>query len=199
MTKKSSTAWYNRHIKDIYVKAAQKSGYRSRAAFKLLEIEKKFQILRNCNSALDMGAAPGGWLQILKMHNIKQIIGIDILPITPIAGITIIQGDFLSEEVKLKMQNMHFELVLSDMACNASGIKSIDHSNNALLIKEALLFSQNALKIGGHFIAKIMSGYENNDIIKMAKTFFKDVKLHKPKASRACSEEIYMIALSKNQ
>lgn len=202
--KSGSTAWLRRHINDPYVHLTKQKNYRSRAAFKLLEIDEKFHFIRGARNIVDLGAAPGGWLQILieqASKNNTKIIGVDLLDIEPLSDIHLLQGNFLEEQTQKEMQIL-FEhsslcLILSDMAVNSCGDKQVDHLRNSALIEETLRFSERYLKRGGNLVAKTIRGGEEQYLLKLAKEQFKQVKLFKPQASYANSAEIYMIAISK--
>ncbi|AIF81300.1 ribosomal RNA large subunit methyltransferase J [endosymbiont of Acanthamoeba sp. UWC8] len=199
-----SINWLQRHINDPYVNLCKKKGYRSRAAFKLLEIDEKFKILNNVKCIIDLGAAPGGWLQIAKEKaNKAKIIGIDLKEIKPVEGVLLIEGDFLELIDNNEFQGAlpdKVDVVLSDMAANACGDRQIDHLRLVELVGFALEFAFKKLNKGGCFVAKLLKGKEEKFLLDEAKKHFQTVKYFKPDASYDDSSEVYLIALKfKNQ
>lgn len=199
----SSTRWLQRQLNDPYVKRAQEQGFRGRAAFKLLQINEKFHILKPGQIVVDLGCAPGGWsqvaAQIIKSSETKpSVFGIDLLPTRPLAGAVFLQGDFLSEDMYQKLQNLitgkKVDVVLSDMAPNTSGIPSVDHLKLMNLVELAYDFAHQNLKTGGTFVAKIFQGGTDNELLTQMKRDFKTVKHFKPDASRKESVEYYVVA-----
>ena len=199
----SSTRWLQRQLNDPYVKRAQEQGFRGRAAFKLLQINEKFHILKPGQIVVDLGCAPGGWsqvaTQIIKSSETKpSVFGIDLLPTRPLAGAVFLQGDFSSEEMYQKLQNLitgkKVDVVLSDMAPNTSGIPSVDHLKLMNLVELAYDFARQNLKTGGTFVAKIFQGGTDNELLTQMKQDFKTVKHFKPDASRKESVEYYVVA-----
>jgi 23S rRNA (uridine2552-2'-O)-methyltransferase len=195
----SSTKWLQRHINDPYVDLAKKDGYRSRAAFKLLEIDEQHHILKNKSCIVDLGCAPGGWLQVAsrKCKKDATIIGIDLKNIDPIEGVHIICGDFYDEDNVNKIKELmpnKADLIMSDMAANACGNKQTDHLKIMALVEIALDFAQQNLAPGGDLIAKILRGGYDGEIIRMAKAKFESVKTFKPSSSYSDSAEIFLVA-----
>ena len=195
----NSKNWIKNHVKDPFVIQAQKDGYRSRAAYKLIEIDKKYKIIKSGITAVDMGAAPGGWSQVLskKIGLNGKIIGIDLLDVTPIKGIDFIQGDFTQEEVLRKMidklKNKPVDLVISDMAPNISGIKMVDQQRAINLNELALDFAKKHLKQNGFFLVKSFVGIDFEEYVKNLRACFKKVFKIKPDSSRSRSSEIFLL------
>ena len=192
-----SKNWINKQRRDIYVRRSKVDGYRSRAAYKLIEIDEKFRIFKNGISVIDLGAAPGSWSQYLskKIKNGK-IVSIDLKKIEAIKNITQILGDFIEEKNKSKIKDFfksNVDVVLSDMAVNTTGNKNIDSVHTGELCMEAMLFSKKVLNNDGKFISKIFMGSTFNEIITEAKLIFKEVKVFKPKSSRKDSKESFII------
>jgi 23S rRNA (uridine2552-2'-O)-methyltransferase len=196
----SSVRWMNEHLKDEFVKKAQKEGYRSRAAYKLLEIIDKDQIIKSGFKVLDLGAAPGGWSQVaIKIVGKKgQVIATDILPIESIVNVEFLQGDFTEEKLYEKLLSLTKEqkinVVLSDMAPNMSGQISIDQPKSIYLAELALDMATKVLSHNGHFVVKIFQGDGFDIFIQNTRKKFKKVVIRKPKASRPRSKEVYLIA-----
>ena len=202
---KSSRRWLDEHFKDKYVKDISDSGYRSRASYKLLEMQKKDSFMRPGMTIVDLGAAPGGWSQIaLSAVGAKgKILATDILPMEPITGVDFIQGDFSNEEVfddlVLRIGDSPVDLVISDMAPNISGISAIDQPRCIYLAELALEFARSILKPGAYFLVKVFQG-EGTDAYKAhVLRYFQKVKIRKPNASRARSKEFYFLAEGFNQ
>lgn len=202
---KSSRRWLDEHFKDKYVKDISDSGYRSRASYKLLEMQKKDSFMRPGMTIVDLGAAPGGWSQIaLSVVGAKgKILATDILPMEPITGVDFIQGDFSNEEVfddlVLRIGDSPVDLVISDMAPNISGISAIDQPRCIYLAELALEFARSILKPGAYFLVKVFQG-EGTDAYKAhILRYFQKVKIRKPNASRARSKEFYFLAEGFNQ
>ena len=192
-----SKNWINKQRRDIYVRRSKVDGYRSRAAYKLIEIDEKFKIFKNGISVIDLGAAPGSWSQYLskKIKNGK-IVSIDLKKIEAIENITQILGDFIEEKNKSKIKDFfksNVDVVLSDMSVNTTGNKNIDSIHTGELCMEAMLFSKKVLNNDGKFISKIFMGSTFNEIITEAKLIFKEVKVFKPKSSRKDSKESFII------
>ncbi len=198
--KTSSKLWLERQLNDPYVSKAKAEGYRSRAAYKLIEINEKFKFLKNDMTVVDLGAAPGGWLQVLT-KNIKQgnIIGLDLLAIEPISGVTTIQCDFTSDEgIALLVEQLNgkkVDLVLSDMAPSSCGHSSTDHIRIMHMCEIAFDFAKDHLKPGGNFISKVLKGGTEKILLEDLKKSFKTVKHCKPNASRKESSEMYVVAM----
>jgi 23S rRNA (uridine2552-2'-O)-methyltransferase len=192
-----SKNWINKQRRDIYVRRSKVDGYRSRAAYKLIEIDEKFIIFKNGISVIDLGAAPGSWSQYLskKIKNGK-IVSIDLKKMEAIENITQILGDFIEEKNKFKIKDFfksNVDVVLSDMAVNTTGNKNIDSVHTGELCMEAMLFSKKVLNNDGKFISKIFMGSTFNEIITEAKLIFKEVKVFKPKSSRKDSKESFIV------
>ena len=196
----SSVRWMNEHLKDEFVKKAQKEGYRSRAAYKLLEIIDKNQIIKTGFKVLDLGAAPGGWSQVaIKIvGKTGQVIATDILPVESIANVEFLQGDFTEEIIYNKLLSLtnkqKINVVLSDMAPNMSGQISIDQPKSMYLAELALDMATKVLSHNGHFVVKIFHGDGFDGFIQNSRKNFKKVIIRKPKASRPRSKEVYLIA-----
>ncbi len=197
---KSSKQWLQEHFDDEYVKQAQAQGYRSRAVFKLIEIQEKDKIIKSGMNVVDLGAAPGGWSQYVRkiIGQKNKIIALDILPIDPLAGVDFIQGDFTDDLVLKKLETLLGEttvgLVLSDMAPNLSGNKSTDQARALYLAELALDTAVTILDKGGVFLVKIFQGSGFDDYHQQVKQSFHSVVIRKPKASRARSREVYILA-----
>lgn len=199
--KKSSVKWLSRQLNDPYVKEAQERGYRSRASFKILEINEKFKLFKKGNKVLDLGSAPGGWSQILvDIVGENNVLAVDILPMEEITGVKFIQKDFLSEDAtKIILEQMNgqkYDAVVSDMAANTTGDKKTDHLRTSLLIESALDFALTVLKKGGCFVGKVFQGGVEKEIFNKLKENFEIVKHFKPNSSRKDSVEIYVIAMN---
>jgi 23S rRNA (uridine2552-2'-O)-methyltransferase len=194
----SSANWLARHLNDPYVAAARAAGYRSRAAFKLKELDAKFGLLGQVERVVDLGAAPGGWCQVVKERRPKAaVVGIDLLPIEPITGVTLFQKDILdedSEDVLRAALGGPADLVLSDMAANTVGHKATDHLRTMGLIETGLDMATRLLRPGGAFVAKVLAGGGDGTLTAMLKRSFTTVKHVKPPASRKESSEWYVVA-----
>ena len=190
----------NEHLNDEYVKKAQKEGYRCRAVYKLLEIIDKNQIITKGNRVLDLGAAPGGWSQVAAkiVGHTGQVIASDILPIEEISGVDFLQGDFTESSVYEKLLSMtkgqKINTVLSDMAPNMSGQLSVDQPKSMYLAELALDMAIKTLTPNGHFLVKVFQGDGFDAYVQIARQTFKKVAIKKPKASRARSKEVYLLA-----
>jgi len=197
---KSSKRWLREHFTDSYVKLARQNDYRSRAAYKLLEIQQKDNIIRLGEVVVDLGAAPGGWSEVAAklVGRIGKVFAVDILPMKPIVGIEFIQGDFTKNEVlealldRLNKQSV--DLVISDMAPNISGIGVMDQTRGMYLVESAFDFAKRTLKPGGTFLVKVFQGKEFEALLNKIKKSFAEVAILKPKASRARSREIFLLA-----
>ncbi|MFL5163816.1 MAG: RlmE family RNA methyltransferase [Microvirga sp.] len=195
----SSQKWLERQLNDPYVARAKREGYRSRAAFKLLEIDEKFKILKPGQKIVDLGAAPGGWSQIAaKVVGPKgRVVGIDLLPIDPMPGVEFIQLDFLDESAPgrlIEMLGGPADVVMSDMAANTTGHKKTDHLRIIGLAEAAIYFAREILAPGGAFVAKVFQGGTENQLLADLKRDFAVVRHVKPAASRADSAELYVLA-----
>lgn len=218
---KSSSRWLKEHFSDDYVIQAKKAGYRSRAAYKLLEIQEKDHLIKPGMTVVDLGAAPGGWSQVAikLLKNQGYVFALDILPMDEIAGVDFLQGDFGKIEVANKLQKRLedkcrgriscdpslcdpslerrlVDVVLSDIAPNVSGIKSVDQANIMNLAENALDFACKTLKPGGSFLTKVFQGEGFDQYLKLMRAHFQKVKTRKPKASRDRSKELYLLGLS---
>lgn len=199
----SSTKWLKRQLNDPYVAKAQMEGYRGRAAFKLVEINEKLDILKPNMMVVDLGAAPGGWCQVAAQKGCK-VVGLDLLQMDPIENTTLFQMDFMDDEAPEVLKNAmadindgdeRADLVMSDMAPNTTGHKNTDHLRIMALVELAYHFAREVLKPDGTFIAKVRQGGAENDLLAQMKKDFKTVKHIKPPASRPESSETYVIAL----
>jgi 23S rRNA (uridine2552-2'-O)-methyltransferase len=197
---KSSRQWLDEHFRDDFVQRAQKEHYRSRAAYKLLEIQDKDHLLKPGMTVVDLGAAPGGWSQVAveKVGSRGKVIALDILPMDPIAGVTFIQGDFTEQGVLEKLLKevgeSEIRLVLSDMAPNISGVKSVDQPRAMYLAELAFDLAQNVLSKDGDFLVKVFQGEGFDHFLKQLRLHFTKVVSRKPRASRPRSREIYLLA-----
>lgn len=194
----SSTRWLQRQLNDPYVKRAKAEGYRSRAAYKLIELDEKFGLIRGARRVVDLGIAPGGWSQVVRARSPRaDIVGIDILPTEPIEDVTIFEMDFMDSEAPAQLEEALGgppDLVLSDMAANTVGHKQTDHLRTMALVEAAAYFAVETLQEGGAFVAKVLAGGTDTDLLKLLKQHFKSVKHAKPPASRKGSSEWYVIA-----
>jgi 23S rRNA (uridine2552-2'-O)-methyltransferase len=196
--KVSSTRWLERQLNDPYVQRARAENYRSRAAFKLLELDEKFGLLRGVKSVIDLGIAPGGWSQVVR-RRIPQakVVGIDLLPTDPIEGVAILQMDFMAEDAPDKLRDElggPADLVMSDMAANTVGHQQTDHLRTMALVEAGLLFATEVLRPGGAYVAKVLAGGADNQLVAEMKRHFTTVKHAKPPASRKDSSEWYVVA-----
>jgi len=195
----SSQKWLERQLNDPYVARAKREGYRSRAAYKLLEIDEKYHLLKPGQRVVDLGAAPGGWSQIAarKVGPKGKVVGIDLLPIDPMPGVDFIQLDFLDESAPGKLIDMlggPADVVMSDMAANTTGHKKTDHLRIMGLAEAAIYFAREILAPGGIFIAKVFQGGTESELLADLKRDFSVVRHVKPAASRADSAELYVMA-----
>ncbi len=194
----SSTRWLERQLNDPYVRRANAENYRSRAAFKLIELDERFGFLKGVTAVVDLGIAPGGWSQVLRRRVPKaKVVGIDLLPADPIDGVTILQMDFMDESApdRLKAElGGPADLVLSDMAANTVGHAQTDHLRTMGLVEAGLEFAGEVLRPGGAFVAKVLAGGADNALVARLKQQFTTVKHAKPPASRKESSEWYVVA-----
>jgi len=194
----SSTRWLERQLNDPYVKQAKAEGYRSRAAYKLAELDDRFALLKGTQRVIDLGIAPGGWSQIVRKRAPKAAVaGIDLLPTELIEGVTILQMDFMADEAPAALADALGgtpDLVLSDMAANTVGHKQTDHLRTMGLVEAAAAFAVEALAPGGAFVAKVLAGGTDAELLTLLKQHFRTVKHAKPPASRKGSSEWYVIA-----
>ena len=197
---KSSRRWLSEHFDDPYVKLAQQKGMRSRSAFKLLELQDKYQLIRPGMVVVDLGAAPGGWCQLAQplVGEKGRVIGLDILAMEPIHGVLLIEGDFTEDEALHELEDAlgghSVDLVLSDMAPNMSGMATIDQAKAMYLAELALEFVRSHLKPGGDFVVKLFQGEDFDTYVREARSLFEKVQVRKPKASRSRSREVYLLA-----
>jgi 23S rRNA (uridine2552-2'-O)-methyltransferase len=198
--KVSSTRWLERQLNDPYVQKAKRMGYRSRAAFKLIELDDKFHFLTKGAKILDLGAAPGGWTQVALERAGKdaRVVGIDLLEIEAIVGADLLQGDFLDDDAPERLRH-HLDgpadVVLTDMAASATGHTQTDHLHIMVLLEAAVDFAAEVLAPGGAFVGKVLQGGTENQLLAALKRQFKVVKHAKPPASRSDSAEIYVVAM----
>jgi len=194
----SSNRWLERQLNDPYVRRAKAEGYRSRAAYKLLELDERFSILKGVKSVIDLGIAPGGWSQVVRRRApAARIAGIDLLPTDPIEGVTILEMDFMDEKAPGLLREAlggPADLVLSDMAANTVGHPQTDHLRTMGLVETGLAFAVEMLKPGGAFVAKVLAGGADSNLVAELKRHFTTVKHAKPPASRKDSSEWYVVA-----
>ena len=197
---KSSGSWLRRHVTDPFVKQAQIDGYRSRSAYKLIELDEKDRLMRPGMRVLDLGSAPGGWSQVAaKAVGAKgRVLATDILPMDPIGNVDFIQGDFTSdsvvEQIKAWLGDGKFDLVISDIAPNLSGIDSADQARSIYFLELALDTVRLMLKPGANFVAKMFQGQGSDEYVKELRKHFGKISIRKPKASRPESREVYIVA-----
>ncbi len=197
---KSSHQWMQRHLNDEYVQRAQRDGYRSRASYKLLELQEKDKILKPGQVVVDLGAAPGGWSQVAAklVGDQGKVFAMDILEMDAIHGVEFLQGDFREQAVLEALmdllQGRAVDLVISDIAPNASGVRAVDQPRSMYLCELALDFARNTLKPGGCFVTKMFQGEGFDDYIRDARQSFTRLVTRKPKSSRPKSREVYVVA-----
>lgn len=200
---KTSKQWMREHVNDPYVQLAQKEGYRSRAAYKLLEIDAKDHLLKPGTVVVDLGATPGGWSQVAaaKVGRNGKVIALDLLPLTPMAGVEFIQGDFRDDAVLKQLEELlhgkPVNLVISDMAPNISGVASADQARAMHLAELAMEFALEHLEREGSFLVKVFQGSGFEDFYKLMRSRFAKVVTRKPKASRDRSSELYLLGTGK--
>ena len=194
---KISKNWINKQKRDIYVRQSKVDGYRARSAYKLIEINEKFKIFKGGMCVLDIGAAPGSWSQyVSKIVKNGKIISVDLKKMEKIENTVQIKGDFTNQDTQEEVKNFlekRFDVVMSDMAVNTTGIKNIDSIQTGKLCKEAMIFSKEVIKKNGFFISKIFMGGSFHEIVHLGKKIFKEVKVFKPKSSRKDSKESFII------
>ena len=194
---KISKNWINKQRRDTYVRQSKVDGYRARSAYKLIEINEKFKIFKGGMCVLDIGAAPGSWSQyVSKTVKNGKIISVDLKKMEKIENTIQIKGDFTTQETQDEVRNYldkGFDVVMSDMAVNTTGIKNIDSIQTGELCKEAMIFSKDVISNNGFFISKIFMGSTFNEIVALGKKIFKQVKVFKPKSSRKDSKESFII------
>ncbi|WP_102830068.1 RlmE family RNA methyltransferase [Bartonella bovis] len=201
--KASSRRWLERHLNDPYVHQSKMDGYRSRAAYKLIEINERYKILKKGQKIIDLGAAPGGWCQVVARivgsnDQRPSVVGIDYLHIDPLPGVVMLEMDFFHEDAPQKLINAlgaKPDVVLSDMAAPTTGHRQTDHLRTVYLCESAADFAISVLKPGGHFLAKTFQGGAENTLLTKLKQNFKTIHHVKPPASRAESVELYLVAL----
>ena len=197
--KVSSTRWLERQLNDPYVRKAKAEGYRSRAAYKLLELDEKFGLLKGVKAVVDLGIAPGGWSHVVRRRSpAAKVAGIDLLPTDPIDGVAILQMDFMDEGAPHSLREAlgaeHADLVMSDMAANTVGHPQTDHLRTMALVEAGLEFACEVLRPGGAYVAKVLAGGADNNLVAQLKRHFTTVKHAKPPASRKDSSEWHVIA-----
>ena len=196
--KVSSTRWLERQLNDPYVRKAKAENYRSRAAYKLLELDERFGLLKGVKSVVDLGIAPGGWSQVVRRRASQaKVVGIDLLPTEPLDGVAILQMDFMDHDAPAKLREAlggPADLVLSDMAANTVGHQQTDHLRTMALVEAGLEFAREVLRPGGAYVAKVLAGGADHDLVAELKRNFATVKHAKPPASRKDSSEWYVVA-----
>ncbi|WP_299373398.1 RlmE family RNA methyltransferase [uncultured Kiloniella sp.] len=195
----SSARWLNRQLNDPYVQEAKKRGYRGRAAFKIAQIDDKFKIFKKNSRIVDLGCAPGGWCQVAveRCGPGAHIVGMDLQEVEPIAGVVLLQGDFMDDDAPARLKaelNGPADIVLSDMAAAATGHPQTDHLRIMGLMETALMFAEEVLVPGGSFIGKVLQGGAQAELLKLVKTKFKSVRHFKPDSSRKDSSEMFLVA-----
>ncbi|EXI90477.1 MAG: Ribosomal RNA large subunit methyltransferase E [Candidatus Accumulibacter regalis] len=196
---RSSTAWLNEHVNDAYVQRAKAEGYRSRASYKLMEIDDKDGLIRSGDAIVDLGAAPGGWSQVAaqRLRGSGRVIALDLLEMAPMRGVTVLQGDFREQDVLLALEELlagaRPGLVLSDMSPNISGIAVCDQARVMHLAELGLEFARNWLKPDGAFLVKIFQGHGFGEFLQEMRQSFRTVSARKPDASRDRSPEVYLL------
>lgn len=193
----SSKRWLTRQLNDPYVTAAKQQGWRSRAAFKLVELDDRFKLIRPGAVVVDLGAAPGGWTQVAVRRGAQQVVAIDLLPMDPVPGAIVLQGDFSEDGADTRLieaLGRRADLVLSDMAPNTTGHAATDHLRIMALAEQALAFALAILNPGGGFIAKVFQGGSERAMLEPLKRHFTQVRHAKPPASRKESSELYVVA-----
>ncbi len=199
-SKGSSTRWRQRQEADIYVQRARREGWRSRAVYKLEEIQVRHKLMKRGSVVVDLGAAPGGWCQYAMkcVGTNGRVIGLDILDMPPIDDVEFILGDFTEDaalaELKECIGDVPVDLVMSDLSPNITGTRSVDQPRSMYLVEISLELAYEVLRPGGHFVTKIFHGEGFDDMVKLVRTKFKTVKVRKPKASRPDSRETYLVA-----
>jgi 23S rRNA (uridine2552-2'-O)-methyltransferase len=197
--KPSSTEWLQRQLNDPYVAEAQRRGYRSRAAFKLIQLDERFRLLQPGQRVLDLGCAPGGWTQIAvaRVGAAGRVVGIDLNPMDPVPGATVLHGDFRNAATVVQIHEAlggPADLVLSDMAAPSTGHAATDHLRIVALAEEGFALAETLLRPGGGFVAKVFQGGASGDLLTALKRAFAEVHHAKPAASRAESAETYVVA-----
>ncbi len=197
---KSSSRWLNEHVNDPYVKRAQKDGLRSRASYKLMELNEKDKLMRPGMLVMDLGSAPGGWSQVAGriVGEKGRVIASDILPMDPLDNVDFIQGDFTDDgvfqQILAKLDGRQPDLIISDIAPNISGVAAADQAASMYLVELVLDMVRQVLKPGGNFVAKVFQGEGSDEYLKDVRTSFDKVVIRKPEASRPRSREVYLMA-----
>ena len=200
---KTSKAWMKEHVTDFFVKQAKKEGYRSRAAYKLIEIAERDRLLKPGMTIVDLGAAPGGWSQVAmeKVGQSGRVFAVDLAEMTPLSGVNFIQGDFTEEALLVQLEESlgksPVDLVISDMSPNISGIGMVDQARGMHLAELALEFSITRLNSGGDFLVKVFQGSGFDEFLRNMRASFNRVVTRKPGASRGRSSELYLLGLGK--
>ena len=199
--KKSSNRWISRHVNDLYVELATQQGYRSRASYKLIEIDQRFQLFGKGDIILDLGASPGSWSQVAQELTAtkgvsNKIVAVDLLDMIPLNHVNFINADIYADNIieEIKLFQQHFQIVLSDIAPNTTGHKNIDHLRIIDIAEQVLEITKKVILPNGHLVIKIFQGAHENDFITGLRKYFKRVVRFKPQASRKESSEIYLIA-----
>ena len=194
----SSARWLQRQLNDPYVYMAKKDNFRSRAAYKLIQINQTHKIIKKMSNVLDLGSSPGSWSQVVKeiMQDTGKIFAVDLLEMQELSGINFIQADFIKEQEKIRnfIQDIKFHTILSDIAPSTSGISFIDHCKIIDICKEILIFAQHFLQPNGSLLMKIFQGQYEQQMVSTLKQYFTKVRYVKPKASRTGSSEIYLLS-----
>lgn len=197
---KSSHRWLKEHFQDEYVKRAQREGYRSRAVYKLAEIQEKYHLIKPGMAVVDLGAAPGGWSQYALglLGNLGQIVALDLLPLEPLPGVTLLQGDFredaVLEQLLKILEGKAVDLVMSDIAPNISGVDAVDIPRAMYLAELAVDFADQVLSPGGSLLIKVFQGEGSDSLLHTIKERYRKVVVRKPRASRPRSREVYVLA-----
>lgn len=197
---KSSRRWLKEHFDDEYVLRAQREGWRSRAVYKLQELDEKYHLFKPGMTVVDLGAAPGAWSQyaVQKVGKKGRVVAMDILPVEPIAGVDFLQGDFRDDEVYARflelVGNSPVDLVMSDIAPNISGMEAVDQPRAMYLVELAVEFAEQTLREGGTFLAKVFQGEGFDELVRGLRGRYSKVSVRKPKASRPRSREVYLLA-----
>jgi len=197
---KRSAGWLKRHQQDEFVRRAQREGWRSRAVYKLSELQERFCLIKPGMTVVDLGAAPGGWSQYAAslLKGAGLVIAVDVLSVEPLEGVRIIQGDFsensVLERISEELNGQEVDLVMSDMAPNISGMKAVDQPRTMYLAELVLDFARLHLRLGGAMVTKVFQGEGFDSFVKEARSSFGNVSVRKPKASRPRSREVYMLA-----
>lgn len=198
---RTSKAWMQEHVNDEFVKRANKEGYRSRAAYKLMELDDRDKLIRPGMAVVDLGAAPGSWSQVVveRLKGKGRVFALDLLEMHPMPGVEFIQGDFTDDEILAQLENLlnqqPVDLVISDMAPNMSGVNVIDQARSMHLAELSLEFARQWLKPGGNFLVKVFIGSGFDELVKTMRPEFNKVVIRKPKASRDRSAETYLLGL----